>query len=42
MSLDLFRDIELCFFTKSSSFWLELLSLAHYVLPKHALVFRVL
>jgi hypothetical protein len=42
ISLNLFRDIELCFLTKSSSFWLELLSLAVYVLAKNTAVPRVL
>jgi hypothetical protein len=35
ISLNLFRDIELCFLAKSSSFFLELLSLAVYVLAKN-------
>jgi hypothetical protein len=42
ISLDLFRDIELCFLTKSSSFWSELLSLAVDVLVKNTAVPRVL
>jgi hypothetical protein len=40
--LDLFRQIELCFLAKSSSFWSSSLSFADYVLAKHTVVSRVL
>jgi hypothetical protein len=42
ISLDLLRDIELCFLTKQVQLLLELLSLAVYVLAKNTVVPRVL